>query len=43
MKARMGGIAAPAPRGLALLFLLPLLALLLSGCGFNSIPTYLPV
>jgi LemA protein len=40
MRARTRGIAAPAPRVLALLFLLPLLALLLSSCGFNSIPTY---
>jgi LemA protein len=40
MRARAGGIAAPAPRVFALLFLFPLIALLLAGCGFNSIPTY---
>jgi LemA protein len=40
MRARTRGIAAPIPRRLALLFLFPLLALLLAGCGFNSIPTY---
>ncbi len=40
MRARASGIPAPAPRVVALLLLLPLLALLLSGCGFNSIPTY---
>jgi LemA protein len=34
------GIHPPMSRRLALLLLFPLLALLLSGCGFNSIPTY---
>ncbi len=40
MRARTSGSAALDPRAFALLVLLPLLALVLSGCGFNSIPTY---
>jgi LemA protein len=40
MRARTSGITAPAQRAHVLLLLFPLLALLLSGCGFNSIPTY---
>lgn len=37
--ARPGGVTISAPRVLARLFLFPLLALLLFGCGFNNIPT----
>jgi len=40
VRARTSGSAALDPRAFALLVLLPLLALVLSGCGFNSIPTY---
>jgi len=40
MRARTGGPVALGQRAIALLVLFPLLALLLSGCGFNSIPTF---